>query len=96
LIRSLLCRSYTHLLKKSHEKVELQLKKERADLDRYDLELRDLEKVIKEKKQAISDADLGIKDAEHQIQTLLKDKQTADNAVANLQKAYPWILEDRR
>lgn len=71
--------------------MEVKLKKERADLTRFDEELRDLDQVIKEKRQAVADAELKIKEADHQITTLQKERTAATNAVAALEKGNPWI-----
>lgn len=90
------CIDYTFHTKKVHEKAEAKLKKERAELTRFDDELAELEKAIKEKRQAMSDADLAIQEAEHQIQTLQKERTAAINAVANLEKQFPWIVEEKK
>jgi structural maintenance of chromosome 2 len=78
----------------SHAKAERKLLEERATLTRFDAELKELERVIKEKKQAVSDADLHLKRAEHEVQALGKDKTTASNFVANLERQYEWIVEE--
>ncbi|KAF9503550.1 hypothetical protein BS47DRAFT_1448463 [Hydnum rufescens UP504] len=57
----------------SHDEVEAKLKKERADLMRFDEELQDLDRAIKEKHQAAADAWLKIKEAEHSITALQKE-----------------------
>ncbi|THG98165.1 hypothetical protein EW026_g3966 [Hermanssonia centrifuga] len=73
---------------------ERKLQEERATLTRFDNELKELEGVIKAKKQAISDADLEIKKLEHDVQTLHKERTTAANFVTNLEKQYDWIEEE--
>jgi structural maintenance of chromosome 2 len=50
--------------------------------------------VIKEKKQAVSQAELNLKSLEHAIQVLGKEKTTAIHFVANLEKMYDWIAEE--
>ncbi len=70
------------------------MQEERATLTRFDNELKELEGVIKAKKQAISDADLEIKKLEHDVQTLHKERTTAANFVTNLEKQYDWIEEE--
>jgi structural maintenance of chromosome 2 len=64
-------------------------------LTRFDTELKDLELVIKDKKQAISDADLQLKKFEHDLQTLNKEKTSVSNFVAELEKQQEWIAEDQ-
>ena len=72
------------------------LQEERATLTRFDNELKELEEVIKGKKQAISDAELQLKKLEHDLQALGKDKVTAANFVANLEKMHEWIAEENQ
>jgi structural maintenance of chromosome 2 len=50
--------------------------------------------VIKDKKHAVSQADLNLKSLEHTIQVLSKEKTTATNTVANLEKMHDWIAEE--
>ena len=78
----------------SYAKVERKLQEERATLTRFDNEHKELDRVIKEKKQAISDAELLSKQLEHDVQSLMKEKTIAINFVANLEKQYEWILEE--
>lgn len=63
-------------------------------MTRFDTELKDLEAVIKSKKQAIADADLQVQQLEHDIQNLGKEQTTAVNFVAALEKQYEWIAEE--
>lgn len=50
--------------------------------------------MIKEKKHAVSQADLNLKSLEHAIQVLGKEKTTAMNSVTNLEKMHDWIAEE--
>lgn len=50
--------------------------------------------MVKEKKQAISDADLQLKQLEHDLQALAKEKTAAANIITNLEKQYEWIVEE--
>ncbi|KAI0919976.1 hypothetical protein AcV5_001907 [Taiwanofungus camphoratus] len=75
-------------------KADRKLHEERATLTRFDNELEELSRTVKEKKQAVSEADLQMKKLEHDIQTLNKERTTATNFVANLEKQYDWIAED--
>jgi len=72
------------------------LQEERATLTRFDDELRELESVIKEKKQAASDAELAAKRMEHEVQALGKEKTTAQTFVSNLEKQFEWIAEENQ
>lgn len=78
-----------------HDDVEGKLRKERADLTRFDEELNELDLVIKDKRQAVADAELTVKDIEHQIVLLEKDRAAASHAVGALEKGNPWIAQDR-
>ncbi|KAF8308761.1 condensin complex subunit SMC2 [Clavulina sp. PMI_390] len=83
-------------LQESHDEVDANLKKERANLSRFDEELNELDLVIKEKRQAIADAELQVKALEHQIGQLQKDRTAAQNVVASLEKGNPWIEQDKQ
>ncbi|TDL23473.1 condensin complex subunit SMC2 [Rickenella mellea] len=80
----------------SHAEALRKLQEERATLTRFDNELKDLEAVIKDKKQAISDSELHLKKLEHDLQSLAKDKTAAQNFVTNLEKANDWISEEKQ
>ncbi|KAG6829207.1 hypothetical protein H0H92_005336 [Tricholoma furcatifolium] len=79
----------------AHIEAERKLQEERATLSRFDNELKELANVIKEKKQANSEAELQIKSLEHSVQTLGKEKTTAANHVTNLEKLHEWIAEEK-
>jgi septal ring factor EnvC (AmiA/AmiB activator) len=87
-------RLFVHCFQAAHAKAEKKLQEERATLTRFDNELKELERVIKEKKQAVSDADLQLKKYEHDMQALTKEKTAAVNFVANLEKQYDWIPDE--
>lgn len=72
---------------------EKKLQEERATLTRFDNELKELTNVIKEKKLAVSQAELDTKGLEHEVQVLNKDRTTAANHIANLEKQNDWIAE---
>ncbi|OCH89946.1 condensin complex subunit SMC2 [Obba rivulosa] len=78
----------------SYEKAVQKLNEEKATLTRFDSEIKELEEIVKAKKQAISDADLLLKRLEHDVQSLGKERTTAVNFVANLEKQYEWIAEE--
>ena len=72
------------------------MQEERATLTRFDNELKDLEVVIKNKKQAISDADLALNKLDHEVQALVRERTTTKNQVATLEKVHEWILEEKQ
>jgi structural maintenance of chromosome 2 len=47
-------------------------------------------------KEEITDAELNVKKTEHDIQTAQKEKTSAQNYVATLEKQHPWIPEEKR
>ena len=81
--------------KAKHAKALRNLQDEQATLTRFDNELKDLEGTIKAKKAAISDAELQLKQLEHDIQQLGKDRTSALHAVENLEKQYDWIEDEQ-
>ena len=85
-----------HYFQATHAEALRRLQEERATLTRFDNELKDLDEAIKNKKQAISDAELSLKKLEHDSQNLAKEKTTAVNFVANLEKLNEWIPEEKQ
>ena len=77
-----------------HGEAERRLREERATLTRFDTELRELDEVIKAKKQAASDAEVAIKKLDHDLQALMKEKAGHVTATTNLEKQYEWIAEE--
>ena len=59
------------------------------------MELKELERVIKEKKESIAQAEITLKEIEHAVVNLQKEKVTAGNDIVKLQKLHPWIEEDK-
>jgi len=66
-----------------------------ATLSRFDTELKELDRVIKEKKHLISQADRDVESYEQDLIQLDKDRKAAVTYVANLEKMNPWIGEDK-
>lgn len=66
-----------------------------ATLSRFDMELKELDRVIKETKGSIANYDLEIQKIEQDVQTLTKEKQTAVANVARHEQLYPWIAEEK-
>ena len=78
-----------------HAKAEEKLQDEMATLSRFDMELKELNQVIKEKKAMVSQADLNVQEFQHDIQVLNKDKTSSANKVASLEATYEWIEQDK-
>jgi structural maintenance of chromosome 2 len=74
--------------------VEGWLQEERAMLTWFDMELCDLDEVIKVKKQAAADVDVSIKKVEYEVQALAKEKASHLMGATNLKKQYNWIAEE--
>jgi structural maintenance of chromosome 2 len=51
-------------------------------------------KIIKGKKQAVSDFELQLKKLEHDLQTLESEKTKASKVVAHLEAQHEWIAEE--
>lgn len=79
----------------AHAQAAVKLEEELATLGRFDTELKELERVIKEKKESISQAEITLKEIEHAVGNLQKEKVTAGNDIVKLQKLHPWIEEDK-
>ncbi|EIW72205.1 nuclear condensin complex protein [Tremella mesenterica] len=79
-----------------HKAAEAKLKAERAQLVAFDTELADLEKDLKAKKQEIADAELALKKLDHDIGLVQKEKTTAEGHRENLEKQFPWIVDEHQ
>ena len=86
---------YLQLIRQAeHGGSERHLQEERVTLTRFDTELRELDEVIKAKKQAASGAEVAIKTLEHQEQALAKEKASHVTSATNLEKQDEWIAEE--
>lgn len=77
-----------------HKAAESKLKAERAVLVRFDDELHDLERDLKAKRQEIVDAELALKKLDHDLGVVAKERTGSESAKENLEKQFPWILEE--
>jgi len=82
-------------LQVEHAKAEETLEEEMTTLSRFDTELKELDRVIKEKKHLISQADRDVENYEQDLIQLDKDRKAAVTYVANLEKMHPWVIEDK-
>ncbi|CED83396.1 nuclear condensin complex protein [Phaffia rhodozyma] len=83
-------------LEENFNVADTKLKSERAALASFDDELSSLEHDIKAKKQETDEANLDIKKYEHELQTQMAERTKSKNRVADLERQYPWILEESR
>jgi len=67
-----------------------------ATLNRFDTELKELDRVIKEKKAVMTQADLDLGRIQHEVQSLSKEKTAANNTVAKLEQQYEWINQEKQ
>jgi structural maintenance of chromosome 2 len=85
-----------HQLQKTYQEAERSLQEERATLTRFDDEVADLEQVIKDKRDAATEADLLHGKLEHEMETLKKDRTASTTKVRDLEKLYSWITEEKK
>lgn len=71
------------------------MNEEQATLSRFDNELKELERVIKEKKNAVAQSDLKLQDIAHNLTVLSKEKVTYQNRLEHLEKTHEWIAHDK-
>ena len=64
-------------------------------MTRFDNELKELERAIKDKKQEVGDVEVKLQELQHDIQSLRKEKTAAANHIAGLEKQYEWIAEEK-
>ena len=57
--------------------------------------MKELKRVIKEKKQVVPDTDLQLKKYERDMQAPTKERTAAVNFVANLEEQYGWMMRAR-
>lgn len=67
-----------------------------ATLNRFDTELKELDRVIKEKKGTINQLDLDLGKLQHDVTVLNKEKTGASNAVAKLEQQHEWIQQEKQ
>jgi structural maintenance of chromosome 2 len=79
-----------------HGEVERRLQEERETLTRFDAELRDLDEVIKVKKQAVVYTDVLIIKLKHDVQALAKEKAGYITGAINLENQHHWIAEESK
>ncbi|KAL2217917.1 condensin subunit [Thermoascus aurantiacus ATCC 26904] len=82
-------------IKDAHDIAQAQLEEERAKLTGFDDELRDLEEAIRSKNARITEEGLEMQKLGHLLEKLHKDQQTASQAVANMEKEYEWIADEK-
>lgn len=79
-----------------HKTAEAKFKDDRAVLARFDNELADLEHDLKAKREEIVEAELSLKKLEHDIGLAQKERTNSKSQQENLEKQFPWILEEHQ
>lgn len=82
-------------IRDQHAQAEAALNDERRKLSSFDDEIADLDRAAKRKNQQISDEKIEAQKLGHAIDNFAKVQLGAQQAVANLEKEYEWILEDQ-
>ncbi len=90
------CEQADILYQGDHRAAEAKLKAERAALVAFDNELADLERDLKAKKQEIVDAELALKKLDHDIGLVAKEKSAVEGHRENLEKQFPWIVDEHQ
>lgn len=57
--------------------------------------MAELEQVIKDKKNAVDEAELQLGKLEHDMQSLRKDRAASASKVHDLEKLHDWIPEEK-
>ncbi|KDN40089.1 RecF/RecN/SMC protein [Tilletiaria anomala UBC 951] len=77
------------------DKLEEQLFEERAAQSASDDELNVLRNAVKKKRQGIADADLTVKQLQHEVERLEADYATAEKGIDQLEQQFGWIQTDK-
>ena len=72
------------------------LQEEKATLTRFDDELQALEETVKAKKQAITDVDIAVQQATHELGQLDKEKTANEGVLTKLENTYKWIEGEKK
>ncbi|KAF3061201.1 Structural maintenance of chromosomes protein 2 [Daldinia childiae] len=82
-------------LQETHDLVQAQLDDERAKLTGFDDELHALEEAIRSKNSRIAEEGLEKQKLGHTVDKFHKEQQHAIQAVANMEKEFDWIAEEK-
>ncbi|OTB19918.1 hypothetical protein K445DRAFT_152832 [Daldinia sp. EC12] len=82
-------------LQETHDLAQAQLDDERAKLTGFDHELHALEEAIRSKNNRITEEGLEKQKLGHTVEKFHKEQQHAIQAVANMEKEFDWIAEEK-
>ncbi|XXG98565.1 hypothetical protein Hte_004890 [Hypoxylon texense] len=82
-------------LQETHDLAQAELDDERAKLTGFDDELRALEDAIRSKNARITEEGLEKQKLSHTVEKFHKEQQHAIQSVANMEKEFDWIAEEK-
>lgn len=82
-------------LQETHDLAQAELDDERAKLTGFDDELRALEDAIRSKNARITEEGLEKQKLSHTVEKFHKEQQHATQSVANMEKEFDWIAEEK-
>lgn len=82
-------------VKEMHNIAQQKLLEEHAKLTGFDEEIRSLEQTLRSKTEKLTEGSLENQKLGHQIERFHKEQQTAIQNIANMEKEYVWITEEK-
>ncbi|CAG8737531.1 1526_t:CDS:10, partial [Cetraspora pellucida] len=83
-------------LKSSLDNAQSELDNERNILSAFDEEIKELQTAIKTKTAQTTEVQLEISRINHELERFLKEKQTAQQAVLQMEQNYDWIIQQKQ
>ncbi|KAF0485005.1 putative nuclear condensin complex subunit Smc2 [Gigaspora margarita] len=82
-------------LKSSLDNAQSELDNERNILSAFDEEIKELQAAIKTKTAQMTEVQLEISRINHELERFLKEKQTAQQAILQMEQNYDWIIQQK-
>ncbi|CAG8465644.1 10085_t:CDS:10, partial [Dentiscutata heterogama] len=82
-------------LKSSLDNAQSELDNERNILSAFDEEIKELQTAIKTKTAQMTEVQLEISRINHELERFLKEKQTAQQAILQMEQNYDWIIQQK-
>ncbi|CAG8703790.1 2219_t:CDS:2, partial [Racocetra fulgida] len=83
-------------LKSSLDSAQSELDNERNILSAFDEEIKELQTAIKTKTAQTTEVQLEISRINHELERFLKEKQTAQQAILQMEQNYDWIIQQKQ
>ncbi|ORZ11270.1 hypothetical protein BCR41DRAFT_110256 [Lobosporangium transversale] len=83
------------MLESSLEKTQLEFEREKAQLNAYDEELKELEALSKQKAKVVAESRLEIQNLTHETDRLSKENNSLLNAINDLEGSHDWIHDQK-